>query len=308
MNPKHTILAMLRSSRGVVSGSQLSRALDVSRVSVWKQVHRLQQCGYKIEATPKGYRLLNDPDIPYPWEFSGREENMHHYQKVTSTMDPARKLARSGCPHFTVVVAEQQSAGRGRLSRSWHSSRGGLYFTIVLRPKIPPALSPRLNLCASLVLAETLRDDYDLAARVKWPNDVLVGDRKIAGILAEMEAEADQVAYVNIGVGVNVNNNLAPAMLEPVTMRQLKGRPVSRKQLLACFLDRFEVRLDSANMETVIGAWKTLSVTLGRQVKIITLQGETAGRAVDVDANGSLVLELADGSLKTILYGDCFHM
>jgi BirA family biotin operon repressor/biotin-[acetyl-CoA-carboxylase] ligase len=308
MNPKHTILTMLRSSRGTISGSQLSRALDVSRVSVWKHVHRLQQCGYHIEATAKGYRLLNDPDIPYPWEFPGREENMHHYRKIPSTMDPARKLARSGCPHFTVVVAEQQSAGRGRLSRSWHSSSGGLYFTIVLRPKIPPALSPRLNLCASLVLAETLCDDYNLPARVKWPNDVLVEGRKIAGILAEMEAEADQVAYVNIGVGVNVNNDPTPAMFDSTAMRQLKGRPVSRKKLLASFLDRLEVRLASGDMETVIGAWKTLSVTLGRLVKIVTLQGETAGRAVDVDANGSLVLELADGALKTIQYGDCFHM
>ncbi len=308
MDPKQTILTMLRSGRDIISGSELSRRLDVSRVAVWKQVQRLQQCGYEIGASAKGYRLITDPDIPYPWEFPGREESILHFQQLESTMDTARQSARSGCPHFTVVVAEQQSAGRGRLNRSWHSGSGGLYFTVVLRPQIPPALSPRLNLCASLVLAETLRKDYAIPARVKWPNDVLVDGRKIAGILAEMEAEADRVSYVNIGVGVNVNNNPTPAEPGAVTMQEQVGSPVSRKKWLAAFLDSFETRIDSGNMGSVIGAWKTLSITLGRQVKIVTLQGETEGRAVDVDANGSLILQVADGSLKTILYGDCFHM
>ncbi|KPJ77135.1 MAG: hypothetical protein AMJ54_08955 [Deltaproteobacteria bacterium SG8_13] len=310
MDPKQTILSMLRAGRDVVSGSELSRALDVSRVSVWKHVHRLRQVGYEIEATPKGYRLVTDPDIPFAWEFPGREATIHHFQRIESTMEQARGMARSGCPHFTVVVADQQSAGRGRLNRSWHSAAGGLYFTIVLRRRIPPALSPRLNLCTSLVLADTLRRDYDLPAAVKWPNDVLVDERKIAGILAEMEAEADRVSYVNIGVGVNVNNDPPPQEPGAVTLRRLMGKPVSRKQLLAVFLDRLEARLasDSMDMESVIGTWKSLSITIGRQVKIVTLQGETQGRAVDVDSNGSLILELADGSLKTVLYGDCFHV
>jgi BirA family biotin operon repressor/biotin-[acetyl-CoA-carboxylase] ligase len=169
-----------------------------------------------------------------------------------------------------------------------------------------------LNLCTSLVLAEILRSEYNIPAAVKWPNDVLVNDKKIAGILAEMEAEADRVTYVNIGVGVNVNNDPTAAEPGAVSMRQLMGNPASRKQLLAAFLDRYETRLESVfaimEADTVISDWKALSITLGRQVKIVTLQGETSGQAVDVDANGSLILELADGTLQTILYGDCFHM
>ena len=312
MNRKQTILAMLRAEPDTISGSRLSRALDVSRVSVWKHVQALQQSGYEIEATPKGYRLINEPDIPYAWEFPGREATIHHFTQVQSTMKPARQLARDGCPHFTVVVAEQQSAGRGRLDRNWHSASGGLYFTMVLRRQISPMLSPRLNLCTSLVLAELLRSNYNISAAVKWPNDVLVDDKKIAGILSEMEAEADRVSYVNIGVGVNVNNDPTTAESGAVSMRQLVGNPVSRKQLLATFLDRFEARMDSdsLNMEadTVITEWKALSITLGRQVKIVTLQGETEGRAVDLDPHGSLILELADGTRQTVLYGDCFHI
>ncbi len=311
MDRKQTILAMLRADRDIISGSRLSRALDVSRVSVWKHVQGLQQLGYEIEATPKGYRLIDEPDIPFAWEFPGRETTIHHFTRVESTMETARELARGGCPHFTVVVAEQQSAGRGRLDRSWHSASGGLYFTMVLRQQIPPVLSPRLNLCTSLVLAKLLQSQYDIPAAVKWPNDVLVDDKKIAGILAEMEAEADRVTYVNIGVGVNVNNDPTTAEPGAVSMQQLVGSPVSRKELLATFLDRFEARMDSASLnreaDTVITEWKALSITLGRQVTIVTLQGETRGRAVDVDSNGSLILELSDGKLQTVLYGDCFH-
>lgn len=307
MDPKQIILAKLRAGGEIISGTELSVVLGMSRVSIWKHVHRLRQSGYEIEATAKGYRLVSDPDIAFPWEFPGREANIHHFSHVDTTMDPARELARGGCPHFTVVVAEQQSAGRGRLNRSWHSATGGLYFTIVLRRQIPPALSPRLNLCASLVLAEILRSDYDIPARVKWPNDVLVDGRKIAGILAEMEAEADRVSYVTIGVGVNVNNDPTPAQPGAVSMRQISGNPVSRKQLLAAFLDRFEARLESESMESVISRWKSLSITIGRKVKIVTQQGETEGRAIDVDAHGSLILELADGTRQTIFYGDCFH-
>ena len=308
MDPKQTILARLRSDGHIVSGSELSRSLDVSRVSVWKHVRSLQQCGYEIEATSKGYRLAAEPDNPFPWEFPGREGRIHHFQRIESTMEPARKLARSGCPQYSVVVAEQQSAGRGRLNRSWHSGSGGLYFTVVLRPQIPPALSPRLNLCTSLVLAEILRNDYGIPAGVKWPNDVLVEGKKIAGILAEMEAEADRVTFVNIGIGVNVNNDPTTAEPGAISMQQLIGSPVSRKKWLAVFLDRFETRLDFDDMESVIGAWKALSVTLGRPVRIVTMQGIIEGLAVDVDSNGSLILEPADGPVKTILFGDCFHM
>ena len=308
MDPKHAILVMLRSGRPLVSGSEISRRLAVSRVAVWKHIRSLQQCGYEIEAAAKGYRLAAEPDTPFPWEFADRSGRIHYFQQLESTMEPARQLARGGCPPFTVVVAEQQTAGRGRLDRSWHSGLGGLYFTVVLRPHMPPAVSPRLNLHASLVLAETLRGDYDIPAEVKWPNDVLVGGKKIAGILAEMEAEADRVNYVNIGIGVNINNDPTDAAPAAVSMRQLTGSPISRKKWLAAFLDRFEARLDSDGMESVIGAWKAISTTLGRPVKIVTLQGETEGLAVDLDANGSLILQLADGSLKTISYGDCFHL
>ena len=244
MNAKQIILSRLRSDRDIVSGTDLSRSLNMSRVSVWKHVRRLQQSGYDIEATPKGYRLIKDIDVPFAWEFPGREAAIHYFPRIDSTMVAARKLAHSGCPHFTVVVTEQQTAGRGRLNRSWHSGSGGLYFTIILRPEIPPALSPRRNLCTSLVLAEILRQTYDIPAAVKWPNDVLVDKSKIAGILAEMEAEADRVSYVNIGVDPTTNswgNMINSARLE------LAREPVVWWSLAAAFTFMFLLVL-SANL------------------------------------------------------------
>ena len=177
---KGQILNILRTETGVVSGKALSTNLGISRVSVWKHIKKLQEVGYDIEASPKGYLLVSSPDVLYPWEFGDKGSKIHYFDEVESTMDVARSLARNQCPHFTVVIASRQKKGRGRLKRAWLSSEGGLYFTIVVRPKIPPAFSSRINFAASMILAKTLRSMFKIRAMVKWPNDILVEDRKIS--------------------------------------------------------------------------------------------------------------------------------
>ena len=168
-------------------------------------------------------------------------------------------------------------------------------------------VSLRVNFCASLVLALTLQRLYGIPATVKWPNDILVEGRKLAGMLSEMQAESDRVAYVNIGIGLNVNNDPPPSVAGAVSLKGILGRPASRKTVLATFLNALEERLKKLPSADVIAEWKTQTTTIGRWVKIQT-QWETAeGRAEDVDENGALILRLADGSKKTIVYGDCFH-
>lgn len=305
---KGKILQLLREESAVLSGEALSNALGLSRTAVWKHIQKLQGCGYDIVASSKGYRLQAEPDAPYPWEFPGHEETMHFYPEVSSTMDIARKLARDGCPALTVVVAEKQTQGRGRLQRNWHSEAGGLYFTVVLRPNLAPMVSQRVNFCASLVMALTLQDLYGVHAVVKWPNDILVSDRKLAGMLSEMEAETDKVAYVNVGIGLNVNNDPSHAASDAVTLKEILGHSVSRKAILAVYLEALKTRLMTLDTVDVIAEWKAQTVTLGRQVQIQTHSETAQGTAVDVDDNGSLILQLGDGSLKTIIYGDCFHL
>ncbi len=304
---KKEILQLLRQASQPLSGEKLSSALGVSRVTIWKHIKALIGHGYDISATPKGYLLVSGPDTPFSWEYPDRQERILYFESVESTMDVARDLARQDCPHLTVVVADAQGEGRGRMRRVWHSDRGGLYFTLVLRLAMPPQHIGRVNFYTSSIIAETLRQDYNVAADVKWPNDILVDGRKLCGMLSEMEAEGEMATFLNIGIGLNVNND--PTTLEPraVSLLQIVGKKVSRRELLANFLDRFEQNLESAMGPSVIERWKSFNATLGRTVTVKTHKETIKGRAVDVDADGSLFIEQQDGTVTKIIYGDCFH-
>ena len=304
---KAQILKLLRAQSGIVSGETLSAALGISRVSIWKHIQWLREVGYTIQSFPTGYQLRNSPDIPFPWEFPARESKLFYFHETSSTMDIAKDLARKGCPDFTVVLAGRQKKGRGRLNRIWRSDRGGLYFTIVLRPQIPIMLSTRISFLASMTLARILREGYDVDARVKWPNDILVNERKISGMLTEMEAEADRVNFFNIGIGINVNNDPSRSVAQAFSLKKILGRQISRKELLSRFLDEFESGMQLVDFDCIVSEWKKYTITLNRHVRIVTNQETLEGIATDVDDNGALILKMADGSLKEILYGDCFH-
>jgi len=304
---KGKILKELRFRKEIVSGEYLSSTLKISRVSVWKHIHKLQELGYNILSASNGYQFIDSPDILYSWEFPDREAHIHYFSELSSTMDTAKDLARKNCPDFTVVIAGRQTEGRGRLNRQWLSDDGGLYFTLVLRPEIPVPMSSRVNFLASLTLARVLREMYQIEANVKWPNDILVDDRKLSGMLSELEAEADRVFFINIGMGINVNNDPAGVQPQAISLKKMVGREVSRIRLLSRFLDEFENRLKNADFENVISEWKQYTNTLQRPVRIVTRREVSEGLAVDVDENGALIVKLADGSFKKIIYGDCFH-
>lgn len=304
---KSWILENLRKKEGVVSGQALSAQLGISRVSIWKHIQQLQALGYGITSSAKGYRLENSPDVPYPWEFADRESKIIYYAELTSTMDAAKHLARKGCPDFTTVIAGRQKNGRGRLSRQWLSEKGGLYFTMVLRPDLPPVLSFRVGLLASVTLARILNEIFGIDVRVKWPNDLLVDERKICGMLSELEAEADRVAFINIGIGLNVNNDPSPIEPAATSLKNILGRKVSIKEILARYLDLFEAQMQTAAYDEVVEQWKQFTVTLNRDVRVVTTHEVLTGKAIDIDDTGALVLKCSDGSLKTIRYGDCFH-
>ncbi len=305
---KGSILNILRAeAKGAVSGDRLSAELRISEDTLHKHISELRELGYPIAETAEGYLLADSPDALFPWEFPGRESRIHYFPEATSTMDIAKALAGEGCPAFTVVIAGCQRGGRGRLERRWHSSEGGLYFTMVTRPQMPPALSFRINFSASVALVRTFQRMFDIKAMVKWPNDILVDDKKLAGMLSEMKTEDDRVSYVNIGIGINLNNDPTPYEANATSLKQLLGREVSRREILSEFLDEFEARMNEGNFDNVISEWKTCTLTLGRQVRVATVHDVSEGFATDVDENGALVLTLEDGSAKKVVYGDCFH-
>jgi len=305
---KADILRALRESGDYVSGEWLSRELDISRVSVWKHIRNLKQDGYVVEASPRGYRLISAPDLLLPCEFPGLEQKIHHLGEIGSTMVVARELARKGVEEGTIVIAESQICGRGRLSREWFSPRGGIYFTIILKPKISPIYAPRINLMASVAVAKAIRKLYGLKAELKWPNDVLIAGKKVCGILAEMEAEVDAVNFVNLGIGINVNASISQYGGKATSLRDELGRGISRREFLSTLLTEIAAQESLLTGNGLLEEWKILSATLNREVRIVAPGEEITGRAVDIDASGALILRSEDGSLRSAIAGDCIHL
>jgi len=238
---------------------------------------------------------------------TGLGGEIHHFHQVGSTMDIARELARKGAAEGTVVVAERQTQGRGRLSREWQSPPGGIYFTIILRPRITPVYAPRLSLMASVAVANTVRELLGLDARLKWPNDVLIGGKKVCGILAEMDAGTGTVNFVNVGVGINANSTIS--QFESATsLKDELGRRISPKEFLASLLEEISRQYALLTEPELLEKWRSLSATLNRRVKI-TAPGEVIeGQAVDIDDTGALLVRGRDGVVRTALAGDCVHL
>ena len=305
---KGQILKNLRQHDGYLSGEMLSERLGVSRVVIWKHVRTLRNDGYSIDASPAGYRLLSCPDLLLPYEFPDLEGRIHYFREIGSTMDAARELARKGAAEGTIVIAETQTRGRGRLSREWLSPRGGIYLTLILRPRISPAYAPRINLMASIAVASTIRKLFGLRAELKWPNDVQIGGKKVCGILAEMNAEMDVVNFVNIGIGTNVNNSVSRFREVGTSLRDELGRGISRKQFLSALLAEVDERRAILMEPELLQEYRRLSCTLGKDIRMTSLGEEVTGKAIDIDAMGALVLKEKDGSLRTVVVGDCIHL
>jgi len=302
------ILNALRECEGYLSGETLSQRLGVSRVSVWKHIRGLKKDGYVIEASPGGYRLISSPDLLFPYEFPDLEQRIHYFREIGSTMDAARELARKGAENGTVVITECQTGGRGRLSRQWLSPQGGIYFTLVLRPRIGPSYAARTNLMAAIAVATTIRKLFGLKAELKWPNDVLISGKKVCGILAEMDAEMDVVNFVNVGIGINANNSTTRFQKTATSLKEVLGREISRREFLSALIMEIERWHPLLMKADLLKEWKELSATLNREVKVMSLGEELTGQAVDIDATGGLILKAEDGSLRTVLVGDCIHL
>ncbi|WP_141618404.1 biotin--[acetyl-CoA-carboxylase] ligase [Myxococcus sp. AB036A] len=313
------ILSFLSESGGdYTSGEALSSKLGLSRTAVWKHVEALRAKGYRIEAvSARGYRLVEVPDRLTSLEVGplldthdlGR--TIHHHESLPSTNEKAFRLAQDGARHGEVVVAEQQTAGKGRRGRTWVSPPGlNLYFSAILRPGLPPQRAPELTLVAAVALAESLRD-AGVEAAIKWPNDVHIDGLKVAGILTELSAEPERVHFVIVGVGVNLNSQAEhfPEELRATatSLSLALGQPVHRARFAASLWTRLEEWLDlylDTGFDAVRARWKALSSTLGQDVLVRTDRQELRGRAEDIDPSGALLVRTAEGSLERVLAGD----
>jgi BirA family biotin operon repressor/biotin-[acetyl-CoA-carboxylase] ligase len=300
-----------------ISGATLSDKLGLSRTAVWKHVETLRRLGYTIEAQPaRGYRLLQIPDRLTALEVSPllatRElgRTLHHFETLPSTNAQAFELAQDGALNGEVVIAEAQTAGKGRRGRSWVSpAHKNLSMSVILKPEISPARAPEVTLVAAVALAETL-NEAGAQALIKWPNDVQLEGRKVAGILTELSADTERVHFVVLGIGVNLNTEPGDF---PDDLRELatsvsimRGQPVPRALFTAALLTKLETWLD-AWQEDGFGAvrerWKALSSILGKDVLVRSDSKELRGVAEDIDDAGALLLRV-DGRIERVLAGD----
>ena len=291
---------------GPVSGPSLAASLDISRAAVWKHVEALRDAGFDIESGRNGYTLASVPEFgaaTVEFELDAPYEVEYH-DTIGSTNARARELAAEGAGE-TIVLADEQTGGRGRLDREWSAPSGGLWFSVLCRPTLAPAQVPVYTLAAAVATTEAVRD-LGVDAGIKWPNDVLVGDdeRKLVGILTEMEGEADRVSWVVVGIGVNANVDVASVPETATTLREQVG-DVNRRVLTQAIVTRFdELRNDPV---AVTPAWRTLALTLGKRVRIETPSGDVVGAAVDIEFPGTLVIRTDDGDVR-VSAGDCEHL
>lgn len=322
---KEALLERLKNAEGRwVSGEALSGEMSMTRSAVWKHVCKLRDEGYEIESSPrKGYLLHRVPDRLFPREVRsglgttvfGRGEIIHLLE-TDSTNSRAKELAGRGTPEGTIVLAERQTLGRGRRGRSWFSpDGGGLYLSLVLRPEVAPAEAPKLTLMTAVAVCDALAPYLPSSPAVKWPNDILVGGRKIAGILTEISTEPEAIDFVVVGLGLNVN---VPARQFPKEIRGSAtsilvetGKTHSRTAILRSFLEHFEgtyALFREGRFPLILDRWKSYAGATGRHVRVDRIGRALSGEIQDIDEDGFLLLRDEAGNLHRIVSGDVTYL
>lgn len=315
---RNEILDYFRKADGnFVSGQQISKDLHVSRTAIWKHINVLKERGYIFESsTRKGYRLIYAPNLLTPLEIDSAlhtetfGRHVVYLESTQSTNEEAKKIAREGAEEGTIVVAEEQITGHGRLARGFYSPFAkGIWFSLILRPKFFPMEASKCTLLAAVGVCRGIRRMGLADAGIKWPNDILVHGKKLVGILTLMSASMEKIDYIIMGIGINtgINKNEFPEdFREGATSFLNEGINVSRKDLLAAILGELEKEYSIAQNEgfdKVLDDWRALSVTLGQEVRVIFGDDSYTGKAVDIDRDGCLLVNTGS-EVKRVIAGD----
>ena len=302
-NQRHRIVEWL--GQEPVSGPTLAEELQISRAAVWKHIEALRAEGFDIESTPAGYEMVSLPefgpvsltyglDAPYAIEF---------HEQLGSTNTRARELAYEQ-KRDIVVVADEQTAGRGRRERTWDGPQGGIYLSILISPEIEPRSMSLVTLAAAVSIANAI-EEMGLQPVIKWPNDVLLDGNKVAGILTEMEAEVDRINWVIVGMGINANQSLADLPEQATSLQAVLGKAVDRRQIVHTILQTFSELIDHPG--EIREEWLNRASTIGSRVEVQTTTGRILGKAVDLAEMGGLIIKTEDGT-QTVYSGDCVHL
>ncbi|MDD1757893.1 MAG: biotin--[acetyl-CoA-carboxylase] ligase [Methanotrichaceae archaeon] len=310
----HKILDHLTSGSWI-SGEQIASRLGISRAAVWKQIQGLRARGYEIDSsTNRGYRLISSPELLDPeWilhrlrtDIIGRD--LRFFSVVRSTNDTAKSIA-SACGDGTVVLAETQTDGRGRLSRFWASPRGGVWMSLVLKPQITLAKVYWINMAISVAISRSLLELYGLETGIKWPNDLLINEKKVCGILTEINAEMDKLEYAVVGLGINANVEVSifPDQWNATSLSFELGYDVSRNELVQQLINEIDFVYTRMDTKELYREWCQKSSTLGKYVRVYTSLGNLEGKAIALLEDGALCLRSREGDMR-VLAGDCIHL
>ena len=321
MTIKDKILERLIKNKGKpVSGEQLAGELSVSRTAIWKHIKILKDEGYMIDSSTNiGYSLNETPDMLTPGEIKAGlktkviGKDIKYFKETESTNIIAREIA-SSVDEGTIVVAESQTAGRGRLGRKWISPVGGIWLSIILKPKIEPVYAPRITLLAGVSVAKTMQG-FGLPAKIKWPNDILVNGKKVCGILTEIGAEVDIIDYLVVGIGIDANVDTSTFPEEyrdnSTSLEKEMGHKINRVEFVQKLLEEFEAlytKFQKDGFSQILEEWRNMSATIGQWVKITAQMRTIYGEAIGVDNEGALIVETGEGHLEKIVAGNCEHM
>ncbi|MHC1721473.1 MAG: biotin--[acetyl-CoA-carboxylase] ligase [Clostridiaceae bacterium] len=317
---KEDILSVLKSNPGAyISGQGLSEKLNVSRTSVWKYINALKEEGYVIESiSKKGYKLISSPDILTYEEISpflitkliGRE--LYHFDTLDSTNDKAKELASKPGLDGAVVISEEQTTGKGRLGRNWVSPKHkGIWMSIILKPDLEPAVVPRITHVSAASVISAFKE-LGIDALVKWPNDIIINNKKICGILTEMSGEINKISYIVVGIGINANltrEDIPADIIEKASSLLVEtGCEADRKLIAAKVLNIFETLynnfLNTGSIEDSIKICRENSILIGRDVRLISRQKESRAHAIDINSNGELIVRFEDGRIEAVISGE----
>jgi len=309
----YIILKKLKDDEGYTSGEELANKLKISRQALWKHINKLTDKGYEIVATPHlGYKLISCPDKFYPWEvqhnlntrFIGKE--VHHEEVIDSTQDLTWQLGLKGAPEGTVVFAQTQKKGRGRIQRQWISPRGGIYFSLLLKPDFLSIQEvPQITLLVALGCLRGIKKATGVECSVKWPNDIYLKGKKLGGILCEMNAEMDRIHFVVAGIGINVNSKDLPSQATSLFLNLKKK--VSRVEIAKRILEEIEVCYRQAQREgfsNLLKEWGQFCLLWGKRVKVKVFDKRIEGEASGIDERGYLLLRKDNGLIEKVSAGD----
>ncbi len=289
------------------SGEAMSESLGFSRAYLWKYIGKLRREGFDIEAAPhRGYILKSHPDKLYGYDVG--KNTVYHYESIDSTNDKAYELAEAGATEGTIVFAEAQTSGKGRMGRKWVSPPGeGIYMSLILRPDVDVSEISTITLIAALSVTRAIKETCSIEAGIKWPNDIMIDGKKVCGILTEMKAEPDMVDFVVLGMGINVNTDATLLPPGGISLRGVLARRVERVSLVKNILKNFEndyEKFRSNGFAALREECKASSAVLGKRVRVEEHTRSTEGVVSDIDEKGALIIETDDGSFSRMFSGD----